>query len=213
VLYLRGFSTGNFQETLSALLGADAPNLSPAVISRPTAEWKEEYTRWQKHDLSAHHYVYCLADCVHGQARMQEYSDCMLVLLGATPEVAKNLSASKSAMGKRPELARSTGRPESRGRSIAPEVSASEGGSRLLEGGRRDLPQHASPAMLVATCRHPDYADEWMYAPLRRRRPARRWALSEVKHLDKTPHSLPSSGSIHADRSISNSCSWPAFEV
>jgi putative transposase len=91
VLYLRGFSTGNFQETLSALLGADAPNLSPAVIARPTAEWKEEYTRWQKRDLSAHHYVYCWADCVHQQARMQEYSDCMLVLLGATPEGKKEL--------------------------------------------------------------------------------------------------------------------------
>lgn len=32
VLYLRGVSTGDFQEVLSALLGTDAPNLSPAVI-------------------------------------------------------------------------------------------------------------------------------------------------------------------------------------
>jgi len=29
VLYLRGISTGDFQEALSALLGPDAPNLSP----------------------------------------------------------------------------------------------------------------------------------------------------------------------------------------
>src|SRR5262245_17731195 len=34
VLYLRGISTGDFQEALTALLGKDAPNLSPAVISR-----------------------------------------------------------------------------------------------------------------------------------------------------------------------------------
>src|ERR1700730_4477439 len=34
VLYLRGISTGDFQEALAALLGKDAPNLSPAVISR-----------------------------------------------------------------------------------------------------------------------------------------------------------------------------------
>ena len=40
VLYLRGVSTGDFQEVLSALLGKDAPNLSPAVISRLTAEWQ-----------------------------------------------------------------------------------------------------------------------------------------------------------------------------
>ena len=37
VLYLRGISTGDFQEALAALLGKDAPNLSPAVISRLTA--------------------------------------------------------------------------------------------------------------------------------------------------------------------------------
>ena len=34
ILYLRGISTGDFQEALSALLGKDAPNLSPAAISR-----------------------------------------------------------------------------------------------------------------------------------------------------------------------------------
>ena len=42
VLYLRGVSTGDFQEALAALLGKDAPNLSPAVISRLTAEWQPE---------------------------------------------------------------------------------------------------------------------------------------------------------------------------
>ena len=34
ILYLRGVSAGDFQEALSVLLGKDAPNLSPAVISR-----------------------------------------------------------------------------------------------------------------------------------------------------------------------------------
>jgi putative transposase len=38
ILYLRGISTGDFQEALAALLGKDAPNLSPAVISRLTTE-------------------------------------------------------------------------------------------------------------------------------------------------------------------------------
>ncbi len=58
VLYLRGISTGDFQEALTALLGKDAPNLSPAVIGRLTAEWQSEYERWQKRDLSARRYVY-----------------------------------------------------------------------------------------------------------------------------------------------------------
>jgi putative transposase len=53
ILYLRGVSTGDFQEALAALVGKDAPNLSPAVISRLTAEWQAEYERWQARDLSA----------------------------------------------------------------------------------------------------------------------------------------------------------------
>ncbi len=53
VLYLCGVSTGDFQEVLTALLGRDAPNLSPAVITRLTAEWQADYDAWQKHDLSA----------------------------------------------------------------------------------------------------------------------------------------------------------------
>ena len=43
VLYLRGVSTGDFQEALAALLGKDAPNLSPAVIARLTVEWQADY--------------------------------------------------------------------------------------------------------------------------------------------------------------------------
>jgi putative transposase len=53
VLYLRGISTGDFQEALSALVGPDAPNLSPGAISRLTGAWQAEHARWQRRDLSA----------------------------------------------------------------------------------------------------------------------------------------------------------------
>ena len=91
ILYLRGISTGDFQETLSALLGKDAPNLSPAVITRLTAEWQADYEAWQKRDLSARRYVYVWADGVYLQARMEAAAECMLVLIGATPEGKKEL--------------------------------------------------------------------------------------------------------------------------
>jgi transposase-like protein len=91
VLYLRGISTGDFQEALAALLGKDAPNLSPAAISRLTAEWQGEYGLWQKRDLSARRYLYVWADGVFLQARMEDHSECMLVLIGATPEGKKEL--------------------------------------------------------------------------------------------------------------------------
>ena len=91
ILYLRGISTGDFQEALSALLGKDAPNLSPAVITRLTAEWQADYEAWQKRDLSARRYVYIWADGVYLQARMEDAAECMLVLIGATPEGKKEL--------------------------------------------------------------------------------------------------------------------------
>src|SRR5476651_384656 len=91
ILYLRGISTGDFQEALAALLGKEAPNLSPAVISRLTAEWQGDYDAWQKRDLSARQYVYVWADGVYLQARMEDHAECMLVLIGATPEGKKEL--------------------------------------------------------------------------------------------------------------------------
>jgi putative transposase len=91
VLYLRGVSTGDFQEALAALLGKDAPNLSPAAIARLTAEWQADYDAWRRRDLSARRYVYVWADGVYLQARMEDAAECMLVLIGATPEGKKIL--------------------------------------------------------------------------------------------------------------------------
>ncbi len=91
ILYLRGISMGDFQEALAALLGKDAPNLSPSVIARLRDEWQAEYARWQRRDLSARHYVYVWADGVYLQARMEPQAECVLVLIGATPEGKKEL--------------------------------------------------------------------------------------------------------------------------
>src|SRR3954469_5605445 len=75
----------------SVLLGKDAPNLSPSVIARLKESWAEDYARWQKRDLSARRYVYVWADGVYLQARMEPVADCMLVMIGATPEGKKEL--------------------------------------------------------------------------------------------------------------------------
>ena len=91
ILYLRGISMGDFQEALGALLGKEAPNLSPSVIARLRGEWEADYARWQRRDLSARRYVYVWADGVYLQARMEPQAECMLVLIGATPEGKKEL--------------------------------------------------------------------------------------------------------------------------
>ena len=128
VLFLRGISTGDFQEALAALLGKDAPNLSPAVISRLTAEWQGEYARWQKRDLSARRYVYVWADGVYLQARMEDHGECMLVLIGATPEGRKELigfqvGVRESAQSWHELLVEA----KSRGLKIAPEIAVGDG--------------------------------------------------------------------------------------
>ena len=91
VLYLRGVSMGDFQDALGALLGRDAPNLSPSVVARLRGEWEADYCRWQGRDLSARRYVYVWADGIYLQARMEPQAECMLVLIGATPEGKKEL--------------------------------------------------------------------------------------------------------------------------
>src|SRR5271163_815954 len=77
-LYLRGVSTGDFQEVLAALLGKDAPNLSPSVIGRLKSDWEDDYRRWQARDLSARRYVYVWADGVYLQARLLKDRDALL---------------------------------------------------------------------------------------------------------------------------------------
>src|SRR4051794_25973105 len=128
VLYLRGVSMGDFQEALAALLGPDAPNLSPAVIGRLRDDWQADYTRWQRRDLSARRYVYLWADGVYLQARMEPQAECMLVLIGATPEGRKELvgfqvGLRESAQSWRELLADL----KARGLAAAPELAVGDG--------------------------------------------------------------------------------------
>ena len=53
ILYLKGVSTGEFEEALAALLGKDAGGLSATTIGRLKEAWSEEHARWSKRDLSA----------------------------------------------------------------------------------------------------------------------------------------------------------------
>ena len=91
ILYLKGISTGDFSEALAALLGKDAAGLSASAIGRLKDGWQDEHARWQKRDLSARRYVYVWADGIHLQARLEDEKQCILVLIGATPEGRKEL--------------------------------------------------------------------------------------------------------------------------
>jgi putative transposase len=91
ILYLKGISTGDFEEALMALLGKDAGGLSASTIVRLKDAWSDEHARWSKRDLSAKHYVYFWVDGIHVQARLEDDAQCLLVIIGATPEGKKEL--------------------------------------------------------------------------------------------------------------------------
>ena len=92
-LYLKGVSTGGFTEALTALLGQDAPGLSASTITRLIGTWQKDYEAWTTRSLENKRYVYIWADGVHFNIRLQEDRQCILVVMGATPEGKKELIA------------------------------------------------------------------------------------------------------------------------
>ena len=92
-LYLKGLSTGDFSSALTALLGPNAPGLSPATISRLKEVWKDEHQRWSKRELANKNFVYIWVDGVHFGVRLEDASQCILVVIGATADGKKELLA------------------------------------------------------------------------------------------------------------------------
>ena len=128
ILYLKGISTGDFEEALAALLGKDAPGLSASTIARPKEVWRDEHEHWRKRDLSGKRYVYVWADGIYLQGRLEDAKQCILVIIGATPEGRKELlgftdGARESAQDWR-ELLLDL---QNRGLVIAPELAVADG--------------------------------------------------------------------------------------
>jgi putative transposase len=92
-LYLKGISTGDFEEALAVLLGAHAPGLSASTISRLKEVWQEEHRHWERRDLSSRAYVYLWVDGVHFGIRQEDAALCILVVMGATADGKKELVA------------------------------------------------------------------------------------------------------------------------
>ena len=92
-LYLKGVSTGDFQDALAALLGPNAKGLSAKTVTRLKADWWKDYDAWQKRDLSARRFLYIWADGVYFKPRMSEEKQCVLVIVGADEFGRKELLA------------------------------------------------------------------------------------------------------------------------
>lgn len=92
-LYLKGISTGDFPEALSALLGPDAKGLSANTIQRLKDVWSQEYADWNARDLTGKRYVYMWVDAIYFNVRLVDDRACILVILGATADGRKELVA------------------------------------------------------------------------------------------------------------------------
>jgi putative transposase len=92
-LYLKGVSTGDFSGALAALLGPDAPGLSASTVVRLKDVWRQDYEDWSKRSLADKRYVYFWVDGIHFNIRLEEERQCILVVMGATPEGKKELVA------------------------------------------------------------------------------------------------------------------------
>jgi putative transposase len=92
-LYLKGISTGDFQETLQALLGKEARGLSASTISRCKRVWEEEHEAWSRRSLEKKRYVYIWADGVYFNIRSDDARQCILVIIGVTEQGRKEFIA------------------------------------------------------------------------------------------------------------------------
>lgn len=92
-LYLKGISTGDFTEALSAILGPGCPGLSATTVTRLKSVWEDDYKAWSARSLEGAEYVYVWADGIHTNIRLEEDRQCILVLMGATKDGKKELIA------------------------------------------------------------------------------------------------------------------------
>jgi transposase-like protein len=93
VLYLRGLSTGDFEEALRVLLGPDAAGLSASTITRLLRVWQEEYQAWRKRSLTGKDYVYIWVDGVNFGVRLADDRLTCLVIIGVHIDGTKEVVA------------------------------------------------------------------------------------------------------------------------
>ncbi|MDQ1065047.1 IS256 family transposase [Streptomyces canus] len=90
LLYLHGLSSGDFVPAMEQFLGSSA-GLSPATVTRLTAQWQADHAAFQESDLSATDYVYVWVDGIHLRIRLDEAKAAVLVIIGVRADGTKEL--------------------------------------------------------------------------------------------------------------------------
>ena len=91
-LYLKGVSTNDFGEALTALFGESVGGLSPASIRRLKEGWEREYAQWRERAWQGEEFVYLWADGIYVNVRGAERR-CLLVVVGCDARGRKRFLA------------------------------------------------------------------------------------------------------------------------
>lgn len=92
LMYLHGMSSGDFAPALTEFFGS-AAGLSASVVTRLTKTWQDEQRRFADRSLADVDYVYCWADGIHFNVRLEEERLCCLVIVGVRADGTKELVA------------------------------------------------------------------------------------------------------------------------
>jgi putative transposase len=92
LLYLHGLSSSDFGPALEQFLGS-AAGLSPATITRLTAQWQDDAEAFNKRSLKKTDYVYVWVDGIHLKVRLEADKVCLLVMIGVRADGRKELVA------------------------------------------------------------------------------------------------------------------------
>jgi len=92
-LYLKGISTNDFDECMQLLVGPGASSVSPTTVVRLKEIWAKEYESWSSRSLAGKRFVYFWADGVYFNIRLEGGHQCILVIVAATADGAKELIA------------------------------------------------------------------------------------------------------------------------
>jgi putative transposase len=92
LLYLHGLSSMDFVPALERFFGA-AAGLSASVVTRLTSQWQAEQQAFAGRDLHDRDSVYCWADGIHCNLRLEDGRLCCLVLVGVRADGTKELVA------------------------------------------------------------------------------------------------------------------------
>jgi putative transposase len=92
LLYLHGLSSLDFVPALERFFGA-AAGLSASVVTRLTVQWQAEREAFLARNLADRDYVYCWADGIHFNLRLEDGRLCCLVIVGVRADGTKELVA------------------------------------------------------------------------------------------------------------------------